>query len=700
MGRNNDPIIRLMYRGTSTIQEYNWENLQPSRTILSLMTQEDIDTIRKIILSPRYSGNNKLKMERMDDIMHLRGFSKFAGGTNRIVYEHPDAPGMVFKVAIDSVGIKDSPAEFYNQNLLKPFCCKVFECSACGTIASFEKVKRITTIEEFYSIIDDYYFMITNNIIGKYVMEDIGIKYFMNFGIRVGQGPVILDFPYLFELDGNKLICNAELEDHSICCGEIDYDYGFNKLICTKCGRHYMARDLAVSPEKRKALLRSKGAAKMRVNLINVTNGHVIKSVDTNDVREYLSKDTISSTTRKKNKENKTMKVNIVTTRVSVKNDTPIENNVTPVVNNTVQETSDNNTANKVTKTITVKLGGRQNVETKKEAKPSGKLSVSLVSKPVRNTNSSNNKNKKNNRINTTNIHNSVSTQENNKKKFDKNNNNVEAPIVKRVINVALGGKSNNNSQIIKADTSGHKLNIYTSKVNKEDDKKEDVQEESVLAENIAVDTVVEETKVETEEVKVEDIKQPVEEAPIEEVITKEEVVEDSFANYISGIPSMDDKEEETVDTFNDTPIEEDVSDDLDKFRVWYKTELPEDLAPYEGDVIIISHSEPNGNCPETDIIDYTRLDLDNDDNVYIKDGKAYIITDFEEDDNEVKIIISDYIVDDATQTDEPEVSTDEEEKSTGYVEPITSMSDEDVINRIINASSSKPSLSKMNKNK
>ena len=438
----------------------------------------------------------------------------------------------------------------------------------------------------------------------------------------------------------------------------------------------------------------------MRVNLINVTNGHVIKSVDTNDVREYLSKDTISSTTRKKNKENKTMKVNIVTTRVSVKNDTTVENNVTPVVNNTVQETSDNNTTNKVTKTITVKLGGRQNVETKKETKASGKLSVSLVSKPVRNTNSNSNKNKKNNRINTSNVHNSVSVQENNKKKFDKNNNNVEAPIVKRVINVALGGKSNNNSQIIKADTSGHKLNIYTSKVNKEDVKKEDAKEEPVLTENVAVDTVVEETKVETEEVKAEDIKQPVEEAPVEEAITKEEVVEDSFANYISGIPSMEDKKEETVDTSNDTPIEEDVSDDLDKFRVWHKIELPEDLAPYEGDVIIIHHNDTNDDHPETDIIDYTRLDLDNDDNVYIKDGKAYIITDFEEDDNEVKIIISDYIVDDATQTDEPEVSTDDKEKSTDYVEPITSMSDEDVISRIINASSSKPSLSEMNKNK
>lgn len=694
MGRNNDPIIRLMYRGTSTIQEYNWENLQPSRVILSLMTQEDIDTIRKIILSPRYSGNNRLKMERIDDIMHLRGFTKFAGGTNRIVYEHPDAPGMVFKVAIDSVGIKDSPAEFYNQNLLKPFCCKVFECSACGTIASFEKVKRITTIEEFYSIIDDYYFMITNNIIGKYVMEDIGIKYFMNFGIRIGQGPVILDFPYLFELDGNKLVCNAELDDHSICHGEIDYDYGFNKLICTKCGRHYMARDLAISPEKRKALLRSKGAAKMRVNLINSVNGHVIKSIDTNDVREYLSKDTISSTTIKKNKENKTMKVNLVTTKVSVYDNTPVEKKVTPVVNNNIQETSvsnttDNNvTVNRVEKTITVSFGGKQNTEIKNNTKSSNKLSVSLVSKPVRGGNQNNGKNKKNNRINTSNVHNSVSTHDSSKKKFNRNNNDVEAPIAKHVVNVSLGRKSTDN-QIIKAkaDTSDYKLNIYTSPVVKETKKEEEVKkEEPVLTENVMVDTVVEKP-VNAE------IKEAVE-PPKEET----NVVEDSFAPFVSEIPSVENKEEESTDTVEEETIEEDVSDELDKFKVWYMDSLPKDLEPYNGDVIIIHHNGTSENDPETEIVEYTKLNLADDDNVYIKDGRAFIISDFEEDDNEVKIIIGDYIVDDATQMDEPETSTKEEKPDS--VTPISSMSDEDVINRIINASSSKPSLSEMNKNR
>ena len=241
-------LMNVMYGGTTTLEQFNWDRMH-TVPILNLMSMQDIDYIRKLILSPRYSGNNKYKMDKIDDVMHFRGFTRFAGGTNRLVYIHPAAPNAVFKVAIDSVGITDNPAEYHNQELLKPYCCKVFECSPCGTIASFERVYRITTFDEFYQIADDYFYILSRKIIGKYVMEDIGIDFFMNVGIRIGCHPVILDFPYLYELDGRKLKCGNELDDGTICGGEIDYDDGFNKLICKKCGRIYRAKDLAKPPE-------------------------------------------------------------------------------------------------------------------------------------------------------------------------------------------------------------------------------------------------------------------------------------------------------------------------------------------------------------------------------------------------------------------------------------------------------------------
>ena len=251
-------LISVMYGGTTDLNSFKWDQMT-TVPILSLMTTQDIDYIRKLILSPKYSGDTKYKLDKINDVMHFRGFTKFAGGTNRVVYIHPSAPNAVFKIAIDSIGIGDNPAEYRNQAILKPYCCKVFECSPCGTIASFERVYRITTFKEFYEIADDYFYILSRRILGKYIMEDIGIDYFMNVGIRIGCHPVILDFPYLYELDGKKLQCQNQLDDGTICGGEIDYDDGFNKLICKKCGRIYRAKDLRKDPDKSRIVVIGSG---------------------------------------------------------------------------------------------------------------------------------------------------------------------------------------------------------------------------------------------------------------------------------------------------------------------------------------------------------------------------------------------------------------------------------------------------------
>lgn len=59
-------------------------------------------------------------------------------------------------------------------------------------------------------------------------------------------GPVLLDFPYVFKLDGNKLYCTTRITENnnSPCGGSIDYDDGFNNLKCSKCGRLYLATEL------------------------------------------------------------------------------------------------------------------------------------------------------------------------------------------------------------------------------------------------------------------------------------------------------------------------------------------------------------------------------------------------------------------------------------------------------------------------
>ena len=95
------------------------------------------------------------------------------------------------KVAYDDIGLGDNPREFINQQYLKPFCTKVFEVSQNGVLAIVERVNPITNREEFLSVAEDVFTLLTEYIIGEYVMDDIGTKYFMNYGLRKGFGPVL-----------------------------------------------------------------------------------------------------------------------------------------------------------------------------------------------------------------------------------------------------------------------------------------------------------------------------------------------------------------------------------------------------------------------------------------------------------------------------------------------------------------------------
>ena len=216
MERSN--IIKRMKSKTTTIDLFNYDALS-APPLLSLLTYEDIEYFRKLATSIRYSAKIDYKYSEIDKIMKMRGFVKLGGGTNRVVYRHLEIDTIVIKIAIDNVGIKDNPREYQNQFYLKPYVTKVFEVSPCGTVGLFERCEQIKSREEFMSIASEVYDLLSNWIIGKYVMEDVGSKYFMNYCVRPGFGPVLCDFPYLYELDGNKLYCS------------IPDDHGFFKIV-------------------------------------------------------------------------------------------------------------------------------------------------------------------------------------------------------------------------------------------------------------------------------------------------------------------------------------------------------------------------------------------------------------------------------------------------------------------------------------
>lgn len=258
-------LDRIKSRNIS-IDEFNFDNLK-APPLSMFLTQWDIQELNNIATSLRLSAKPEIRYKMIDNVMRNRGLVKFLSGTNRVTYRHPEFPDILFKVASDAVGIRDNPAEFYNQNLLKPFVTKIFEVSPGGVVAITERVNPITSREEFISVADDIFELITEWLIGEYVLADFGSTFFMNYGIRKGFGCVLLDYPYLYKLDGNKLYCNKpdHMSPTGKCDGIIDYDAGYNFLHCTKCGATYKAKELEQKIKNQEIINIDEGEKKMEV---------------------------------------------------------------------------------------------------------------------------------------------------------------------------------------------------------------------------------------------------------------------------------------------------------------------------------------------------------------------------------------------------------------------------------------------------
>ena len=244
-------LIEKLYAKKKSIFEFNYDALW-APNINDILTVTDVGDLYYIATSLRYSANIDKKYELIDEIMKRRGFKKAHAGTNRVVYNFLDLQTFVAKIAIDKVGIKDTPAEFLNQAYIRPFCCKIFECDPTGVCGFVERVNPVSSIHEFLSINEDVFNMMMWLLDKGIILDDVGAEYYMNYGVRQYAngamfGPVLIDFPYMYNLDGNKLVCANKIKTpfgSHLCGGEIDFTPDLSHIICTKCGKTYTARDL------------------------------------------------------------------------------------------------------------------------------------------------------------------------------------------------------------------------------------------------------------------------------------------------------------------------------------------------------------------------------------------------------------------------------------------------------------------------
>lgn len=268
---DRDYMLNRLRSKSISRKDFNYEILS-APPIYSMFTPEDIQQLNYYASSAKYTARLKEKYEAIDRIMTNRGFQKLVAGTNRVSYIPTFANNFIVKVAYDTVALKDSIREYKNQYLIKPFCTKVFEVTPCGTLGVFERVNPVTSIKEYVSMAADIFRLLNDFVIGDYIIDDIGTKYYQNIGYRNGFGPVILDFPYVYEVDPKKIWCNKpDYKDPTgYCNGPIDYDGGFNKLKCRKCGAVYkpfeIAKKIEYNPQEQMILESEEKRMKIKIS--------------------------------------------------------------------------------------------------------------------------------------------------------------------------------------------------------------------------------------------------------------------------------------------------------------------------------------------------------------------------------------------------------------------------------------------------
>lgn len=273
--------------------KFNWDALTRP-PIQAYLPPNALQELNSIVSSVRLMNKPTIKYDMENKLLLKYGFKPLNSGTNRRAFYHVNDPGIVIKLASDSVGRSDNISEFNLQSILKPNCPKTFDVTPDGLIALVERVEPMSE-SDYKDIYGGFIFDFIYTILREgFIMEDVGGNFYKNWGIRYGFGPVILDYPYIYELDWAKLRCR-KLDNitHKVCNGWLDYDYdkGLSEIVCTKCGARYSAKYLAkLLPSKSFNEFNRKRENKM--SLINVNlKGFLIEEKSDGTVVSYKDYD-------------------------------------------------------------------------------------------------------------------------------------------------------------------------------------------------------------------------------------------------------------------------------------------------------------------------------------------------------------------------------------------------------------------------
>ena len=188
----------------------------------------ELDAIRTDV---RNTDNN-IKASKMLKLLGPLGFTEIGSGTNRLCVRNID---YIYKIAMDSYGIRDNWTEFNMSMELQPYVTKTYECNGLIAVAEYVSIMTKEEFRDSKENIRNILAIITED----YLVCDMGTigKNYMNFGYTEDGSLVILDYGYIYPLDRKIMHCTK-------CGSSLQWDRDYSELVCSKCGKTHKPIDI------------------------------------------------------------------------------------------------------------------------------------------------------------------------------------------------------------------------------------------------------------------------------------------------------------------------------------------------------------------------------------------------------------------------------------------------------------------------
>lgn len=194
-------------------------------------TEEDLQFIKDLANSPYFDNNND-KARVLLQHFGPKGFIQLAPGTNRFGMLKGE---YVYKLAMDSNGIRDNWNEFNMCMKLQPYVIKVYECNGLVEVTEYVTIMDKPTFEASKETIRNILSVITED----FLIGDAGTitKNYCNWGFDDDNVLKLLDFGYTFDKDPAIMYCPK-------CGGKLTYDMDYDHLYCQQCATKVSIMDI------------------------------------------------------------------------------------------------------------------------------------------------------------------------------------------------------------------------------------------------------------------------------------------------------------------------------------------------------------------------------------------------------------------------------------------------------------------------